>query len=116
MAKSRLVKAAPLEEFFENKAKSWAGTWSGPAYSTALDQVKAAPTVDAVELPKGKPGDYVKWTTGVSERLYEISAIVICKDGMRYDLGDICPFVNHPNILEIMSCEQAERWMQGGNL
>lgn len=50
MPKSRLINAAPLEEFFDNKAKSWAGTWSGPAYSTALDHVKAAPTVDAVEV------------------------------------------------------------------
>ena len=51
MEESRLVNAAPLEEFLANKAKSWAGTWSGPAYSTALEQVKNAPTVPAVELP-----------------------------------------------------------------
>lgn len=37
MAKSRMVNATPLEEFFYNKAKSWAGTWSGPAYRTALE-------------------------------------------------------------------------------
>lgn len=50
MIKDRLIKAGPLEEFFENKAKSSVGTWSGPAYSTALEQVKAAPAVDAVEV------------------------------------------------------------------
>lgn len=48
MGKMRLVDAGPLEEFFDNKAKSWAGTWSGPTYSTALERVKAAPTVEAV--------------------------------------------------------------------
>jgi hypothetical protein len=54
MGKIRLANVTPLEEFFENKAKSWAGTWSGPAYSTALEQVKAAPTVDAVEVVRCK--------------------------------------------------------------
>lgn len=45
MVKMRLIGAGPLEEFFENKAKSWTGTWSGPAYSNALERVKDAPTV-----------------------------------------------------------------------
>lgn len=60
MEKSRLVKAAPLEEFFENKAKSWAGTWSGPAYSTALERVKSEPTVDAVEVVRCRDCVYCK--------------------------------------------------------
>ena len=54
MNKDRLIKAAPLEEFLANKVKAWTGTWSGPAYATALEQVKAAPTVDAVEVPDKK--------------------------------------------------------------
>ena len=60
MEKSRLVKAAPLEEFFRDKANSWAGTWSGPAYATALERVKAAPTVDAVEVVRCKDCEYCK--------------------------------------------------------
>ena len=54
MGKMRLVDAGPLEEFFDNKAKSWAGTWSGPAYSTALERVKDAPTVDAAPVVHGQ--------------------------------------------------------------
>ena len=73
-----------------------------------------APTVDAVILPKGKPGDYVLWTNGVCERLFEIYSIMICKDGIRYDLGDLSPFVNHSHILKIMNREEAERWMENG--
>ena len=65
--------------------------------------IENAPTVDAVILPKGKPGDYVLWTNGVCERLFEIYSIMICKDGIRYDLGDLSPFVNHSHILKIMN-------------
>lgn len=54
MGKSRLIDAAPLEELLDNKAKSWAGTWSGPAYAAALEKVKAAPTVEAVEVVHGR--------------------------------------------------------------
>ena len=74
--------------------------------------IREQPTVDAVILPKGKPGDYVLWTNGVSERLFEIENIMICRDGMRYDLGYIYPFVNHSHILRIMNREEAERWIE----
>jgi hypothetical protein len=88
----------------EDNLRSWCHAWREAA-SYCL------PTANAVELPAGKPGDYVKWKNGVSEKLYEINSIMTCKEGMRYDLGDLCPFVNHPAILEIMSQEEAERWM-----
>lgn len=47
MGKMRLIDAGPLEELFKKMANDRAGTWSGPAYITALQRVKAAPTVDA---------------------------------------------------------------------
>lgn len=46
----RLIDAGPLESQLENLAKSWTGTFSGPAYSNALERVKNAPTVDAVQV------------------------------------------------------------------
>ena len=55
------------------------------------------------KLPNGKPGDYVRWSNGLSESLYQIEAIVICEDCVRYDLGAICPMANHPNIVGILS-------------
>ncbi len=62
----------------------------------------------------GNIGDCVLWNTGVGERIFEIQAIEICRDGIRYDLGYICPFVNHKNIVRIMSREEAERMLNDG--
>lgn len=44
----RLVNATELEAKFEKRAKANAGTWSGPAYASALQELKEAPTVAAV--------------------------------------------------------------------
>lgn len=48
--RDRLIRAWPLEVQFENLAKSWVGTFSGPAYANALERLRKAPTVDAVEV------------------------------------------------------------------
>lgn len=67
-----------------------------------------APTVDAVELPKGKPGDYLEWDNGTGfKQIYCIYAVMICEDCVRYDLEKFTPEVNHQNIVRIMSKEQA---------
>jgi hypothetical protein len=64
--------------------------------------------VDAVELPKGKPGDYLEWDNGTGfKQIYCISAVMICEDCVRYDLEKFAPEVNHKNIVRIMSREQA---------
>ena len=66
------------------------------------------PTVDAVELPKGKPGDYLEWDNGTGfKKIYCIYAVMICEDCVRYDLEKFAPEVNHKNIVRIMSKEQA---------
>lgn len=44
----RLINATEVEAKFEKRANSSAGTWSGPAYAYALEELKAAPTVAAV--------------------------------------------------------------------
>lgn len=46
----RMIDATPLENQFKNLAESWQGTFSGPAYLHALERLKKAPTVDAVEV------------------------------------------------------------------
>lgn len=72
--------------------------------------ITEAPTVDAVEMPKGKPGDYLEWDNRTGFRqIYHIRAVEICEDCMRYDLGKLSPVVNHPNIVRIMSREEAEK-------
>ena len=72
--------------------------------------IDEAPTVDAVELPKGKPGDYLEWDNGAGfKQVYCIGAVMICEDCMRYELADFTPVVNHPNIVRTMSREEAEK-------
>lgn len=63
---------------------------------------------DVVELPKGKPGDYLEWDNGTGfKQIYCIYAVMICEDCVRYDLEKFTPEVNHKNIVRIMSREQA---------
>ena len=72
--------------------------------------LEKAPAVDAVELPKGRPGDYLEWDNGAGFRqIYGISSVMICEDCMRYELASFAPVVDHPNIVSIMSKEEAEK-------
>ena len=65
---------------------------------------------DVVELPKGKPGDCLVWDTGVGiKQVYTIDSIMVCEDCMRYELAKFAPVVNHPNIVGIISREEAEK-------
>jgi hypothetical protein len=68
------------------------------------------PTVDAVVMPKGKPGDYLEWDNGTGfKQIYHIHSVMICEDCMRYELANFTPVVNHPNIVRILSKEEAEK-------
>lgn len=68
------------------------------------------PTVEAVELPVGKPGDYLEWDNGTGfNQVYAINAVMICDDCIRYDLGKFAPVVNHPGIVRYLTLEEAER-------
>ena len=85
---------------------------STPIYKAfdIYNAIKEAPTVDAVEMPKGKPGDYLEWDNGTGFRqIYHIHAVMICEDCMRYDLEKFAPVVNHPGIVRILSLEEAEQ-------
>ena len=94
MARRKLVDAVPLEEFFTNKAKSWAGSFSGTAYAAALEQVKAAPPVDAVEVTRCK--DCEKWVDG------------ICRHFSSYDLAEFIKVIEHQTAPESY-CSNAVR-------
>ena len=76
-----------------------------------LSEISQAPAVDAMVLPKGRPGDYLEWETGIigHTTIQPINAILICEDCVRYDLGVFAPTVNHENIVRIMSREEANR-------
>lgn len=80
--------------------------------------VKEAPTVDAVELPKGKPGDYLEWEIGTGvTRFFRISAIHIDEKTVRYDIGDgMCPVVNHKNILRFLSEKELKEEISQGKV
>ena len=75
--------------------------------------INEQPTVNAVILPKGKPGDYLEWNNGTGFRkIYYIRAIIICPDMIRYDLGEFAPGVNSCNIVRIMNREEAEKALE----
>lgn len=77
-------------------------------FGAIIECLKQEPPVDAVELPKGKPGDYLEWDNGTGfKQIYCIYAVMICEDCVRYDLEKFSPEVNHKNIVRIMSKEQA---------
>ncbi len=76
----------------------------------AADEIAKLHAVDAVELPKGKPGDFLEWDNGTGfKQIYCIAAIMICEDCIRYELANFTPVVNHPNIVRIMSREETEK-------
>ena len=83
------------------------------AHKSIVDIVKAAPAVDAVVLPEGKPGDYLEWDNGVGHRqIYAILSVMICKDCIRYELADFAPVVNHKGIVRILSQEEVEKMVK----
>lgn len=52
--KKRFVNATELESKFQKKVQSYAGTLAAIAYNSALETIKEAPTVDAVEVVRCK--------------------------------------------------------------
>ena len=84
--------------------------WEAVCFDRVRKTIEKAPTVDAVELPKGKPGDYLEWDNGTGFRqIYHIHAVMVYEDCMRYDIEICTPGVNHPAIVRIMSKEEAEK-------
>ena len=78
--------------------------------TNCIAAVANAPAVDAVVLPKGRPGDYLEWDNGTGHRqVYGISSVMICEGCMRYGLATFAPVVGHPGIVRILSREEAEK-------
>lgn len=87
------------------------------AAKSCLDLLDAQPIVDAIVLPKGRPGDYLEWDVGTgATRFYYISAIHIGKDTVRYDIGDMCPVVEHGAILRILTEEEMKKEICSGKI
>lgn len=113
--KRRLIDANALIEGMKKRCNSLIKEYGSldhyaDGFAEAINYVENAPTVDAVVLPKGKPGDYLEWDNGAGfKQIYCIGAVMICQDCMRYDLEKFSPVVNHPNIVRIMSREEAEK-------
>ena len=88
-------------------------------YCDALDRVieclEFFPTANAVELPKGRPGDYLEWDNGTGEMNYfRIYTICIDESYIRYDVGFFCPVIYHKNIVRILTPEEMKE-VQSGN-
>lgn len=63
-----------------------------------------------LELPNGNPGDYLEWDIGTGDtRFYRISAIHIDERTIRYDIGDMCPVIDHKNIVRILTPEEMKK-------
>lgn len=73
--------------------------------------LKTALEAKVAEMPEGKPGDYLELDCGTGwTDIYFIHSVNIYPGGeMRYDLGKFVPIVNHPNIIRIMSRDEAEK-------
>lgn len=121
MAEKRLVAYDPItfESFkrHSTKFREPAGSTYDMGYMDAFDNVEDwldFNTVDAVEMPKGKPGDFLEWDNGTGfKQIYCIHSVMICEDCMRYELANFTPVVNHPNIVRIMSREEAKKeWLE----
>lgn len=71
-------------------------------------------SADVVEMPEGKPGDYLEWDCGMGwTEIYFIHSVNIYSGGeMRYELGRFTPVVNHPNIRRIMNRDEARKELE----
>lgn len=79
---------------------------------TVLEYAENLPVVDAMEMPAGRPGDYLEWDNGIGEfSFYRISAIHIDERTVRYDIGDKCPVVDHKNIVRILTPKEMKKVM-----
>lgn len=62
-----------------------------------------------IELPDGRPGDYVEWDNGAGyKKLYLIRAVLFGVNEVRYSLNDFEPVVDHDHIVRILTREAAE--------
>lgn len=100
--KGRLSVGAPSDAYAVYKAED------------IYQAIKSVPSANVDALPEGKPGDFLLWDTGCGyQKIYAIEGVCIYPDGVRYDLGDLCPVVNHPSIRKVMSREEAEKELRG---
>ena len=116
MKNDLISRSALLEEFngiYDRHFKNSAYQFIHDFFRAARRRINNAPTVDAVVLPEGKPGDYLEWDNGVGHRqIYAILSVMICKDCIRYELADFAPVVKHEGIVRILSPEEVEKMVK----
>ena len=62
-----------------------------------------------VELPEGRPGDYLEWDNGAGyKKFYLIRAVLFGVNEVRYSLNVFEPVVDHDHIVRILTREEAE--------
>lgn len=89
------------------------GEDSIPAETVIGDLKYAIPAANVAEMPEGKPGDYVEWDNGTGFRRYiAIDSVVFCWDCVRYQLDELCPVVDHPNIVRIVKSAEMQRMIK----
>lgn len=67
---------------------------------------------NGVIIPPCKVGDYVEWDNGIgkNKRLHQIKGFYYePENGLRYDLGLVCPVITHQAITRIVPREEAEK-------
>lgn len=67
--------------------------------------------------PPVKVGDYVEWDNGIgaNKRLHQIKGFYYePENGLRYDLGVVCPIITHQAIKRIVPREEALKALKGG--
>ena len=72
---------------------------------------------NGVIVPPCKVGDYVEWGNGIgkNKRLHQIKGFYYePENGLRYDLGFVCPIITHQAIKRIVPREEAEKALKGG--
>ena len=107
--KPRLIDANALKE---KRTYLWDEAL-GTCECVLVEDIDKAPAVDAVELPKvGKIGECVLWKPDSFEAMSVIEAIAVTDKGMRYCFRWRSVPVDSPKILQVMSREEAERWLE----
>ena len=74
--------------------------------------LKEIPAVDAVELPRGKVGEFVMMDNGYGEETAMIKGIAVTDEGLRYCFRFKSIPVDSPKIMRIMSREETEKWWE----
>lgn len=84
----------------------------------SLQEYEVAEEQGQLIRPPCMVGDYVEWDNGIgaNKRLHQIKGFYYePENGLRYDLGVVCPVITHQAITRIVPREEAEKALRGGD-